>query len=40
MSASVNRGKYKRAKAMKSSCVVMFWGTNCGPSFAVFYKWV
>lgn len=36
MSASVKRGKYKRAKAIKSPWVVMFWGTNCGPSFALF----
>jgi hypothetical protein len=36
MSASVKRGKYRWAKAMKSSSVVMFWGTNCEPSFAVF----
>lgn len=38
MSASLKSGKYKRAKPIKSSWVVMFCGTNCGPSFALFYN--
>ena len=37
ISVSSNRGKYNRANAIKSSWVVMFCGTNCGPSFALFF---